>query len=99
MNVAAAVVVMLDRAVPGAVGDVERRSVIGRRRLRLVMVVFVAMIGLVVVVDHGRLRIGHGRELQAVFDAMLGVDHAMRLQRDHDGHAETDAEVAEQLRQ
>jgi hypothetical protein len=45
------------------------------------------------------LRVGHAWELQAVINAMLGVDHAMRLHRDHDGHAQTDAEKAEQWRQ
>lgn len=79
MNVAAAVVVVLDRAVPGRVGDVEGRSAVGGRRFGLIMIVFVPMIGLVIVVDHGRFRIGHTWELHAVFDAMLGVDHPIRL--------------------
>lgn len=79
MNVSAAVVMVLDRAVPGRLGDVEGRGGIGRRRFGLIMIVFVPMIGLVIVVDHGRFRIGHTWELHAVFDAMLGVDHPMRL--------------------
>lgn len=94
VHIAAAVVVVVDRGVAaGRVGDVERRGVVRRRRLRLIMLVVVIMI------DRGGLGIGHTRELQAVFDAMLGVDHPMRLQRDHDGDAETDAEEAERLRQ
>jgi len=93
---AAAVVVMVDRRIAaGHLGDVERRGVVSRRGLRLIMRVVVIMI----VVDRAGFGIGYARELQAVFDAMLGVDHAMRLQRDHDGHAETDAEEAERLRQ
>lgn len=94
MHIAAAVVVMVERSISvGPVGDVERRGIVRRRRLRLIMLV------VVIVIDRGGLGIRCARELQAVFDAMLGVDHAMRLQRDHDGHAEAYAKEAERLRQ
>lgn len=83
-----AMMVMVDRAISaGPVGDLERRGVVSGCRLGLIM--------LVIVVDRGGLGIGYGRELQAVLNAMLGVDHAMCLQRDHDGHAEADTEEAE----
>ncbi len=92
MHITTAMMVMVDRAIPaGPVGDVERRGVVSGRRLGLIM--------LVIVVDRGGLGIGYGGELQAVLNAMAGVDHAMRLQRDHDGHAEADAEEAERVRQ
>ncbi|WP_425987470.1 hypothetical protein [Brevundimonas sp. TWP2-3-2] len=92
MHITTTMMVMVDRTIPaGPVGDVERRGVVSGRRLGLIM--------LVIVVDRGGLGIGYRGELKAVFNAMPGVDHAMRLQRDHDGHAEADAEEAEQLRQ
>ena len=92
MHITTAMMVMVDRTITaGPVGDVERRGVVSGRRLGLIM--------LVIVVDRGGLGIGYPGELQAVFNAMPGVDHAMRLQRDHDGHAEADAEEAERLRQ
>ena len=92
MHITTAMMVMVDRTIPaGPVGDVERRGVVSGRRLGLIM--------LVIVVDRGGLGIGYARELQGVFKAMPGVDHAMRLQRDQDGHAEADAEEAERLRQ
>ena len=96
MHIAAAMVVMVDRRIAaGHLSDVERRGVVRRRRVRLIVLVPVIMI----VVDRAGFGIGHAGELQAVFDAMMAVDHAMRLQRDHDGHAEADAEGAERLRQ
>lgn len=91
MNVAAAVMVVVDRRVAVRIRHVEDRAVADGRGFDLVMVV--------VVIDRRGVGIGDAGKLQGVFDAVLRHDRRMRLQRDHDGHGKADAEKAKQFRQ
>lgn len=93
VDVAAAVMMVADGGVV-VVDDVEDRA--GVR----VFTGFDLIVMVIVVV--GRFRhglIGDAGELEPMLDAVLVVDHAMHLRRDHDGHAEADAKEADQSRQ
>lgn len=93
MNVAAVVMVMAERGFAAVIGDINRqdgrRCVVARHRV-------VALTVVMVVSQVGRIFIGNAGELEAVFNSVLVVLHAMHLHRDHDGHAQADAEKAEQ---
>ena len=100
MDVAAAVVVVPHRrAVIAVAGDVEGRGVIGvdGDRIDVVVRLMLMIVGIAVGVSrHRGVGVGHARELKAVFDPVLRIDRAMGLQRDHDGHGEAGADLAEQ---
>ena len=93
MNVAAVVVVMAEGRLSTFIGDVEG-DVGGRIVIDLVMAV--AMVRGMIMGLIRRVLEGDAGELKAVLDAVLAIDHAMHLHRDHDGHAQADAKEAEQ---
>ena len=93
LEVAAAVMVVVDRRVAVRVRHIDDRPVADGCGFGLIMVV------VMVVINRRSVGIGDARKLQGVLDAVLRRDRRMRLQRDHDGHAEADAEKAKQFRQ
>lgn len=95
LDVAAAVMVVMDR--PFVSAGVGGRCVLGRLAVGRLVVVVVVMV--MVMLDSRCVGIGDTREVQAMLDPMSAVDRPMRLQRDDDGHPETDAEEAKQSRQ
>jgi hypothetical protein len=62
------------------------------------VIVTVVMILSMVVIDRCRFRVSDARELKGVIDPVLSVDHAMRLQGDHDDHPETGAYETSKVR-
>lgn len=101
MNVAAIVMMMSEGRLAAVIGHVDRHGLIGDEVvIGCFMAVFMAvpmvMMLIMIMGQIGRVLIGDAGELKAVFDAMLAVHHAMHLHRDHDGHAQADAEEAEQ---
>lgn len=86
MYVAAVVVVMAERRLSTFIHDVDGDSDVGRHvvsgRVMAVPMIIVMIVGQV-----RRVFEGYAGELKAMLDAMLVVDHAMHLHRDHDGHA------------
>lgn len=95
MNVAAVVVVMAEWRLSTFIGHVDDDCGLGGRIISD-RVMAVAMVRGMVVGQVRRVLEGDAGELKAVLDAVLAVDHAMHLHRDHDGHAEADAKETEQ---
>lgn len=97
MHVATAVVVVGQRRVAaGLLHGIDGRLAVARIGCGVRMVVIVVL----VVVRRGRrILIGHPWELHRVLDPVTRIDHAIALQRDHDGDGEADAELADESRQ
>ncbi|WP_331033289.1 hypothetical protein [Brevundimonas sp.] len=94
MNVAAVVVVMAERRLSAFIGDGDVDGGVGGRIVGGVMAV--AVFRGMIVGQIRRVLEGDAGELKTVLDAVLAIDHAMHLHRDHDGHAQADAKEAEQ---
>lgn len=91
VHVTTAVVVVLDRRVPIGTSDIDCGGVLIDIDHDLLVIV---------IVFHRRcLLIGDAGELETVLDLVPRRHRPMRLQSDHDGHSQADAEKAEQSRQ